>query len=502
MENVAAERVVPRWAVIAIVLAWCALVSATHYGARSPYSYGWAVLGNEPENAAHFAGAVVNPDMFPMHEITLYFYEGRWVHWPTAQNMRLPLHSFVTSIVLAFTRGTLLANYLVNFVFAALLTVAAVKMADRFGIRRAATLVTLLTFFSLPLYVDYAGQPLHYIVATVATFLVMLSAISVEKLTPWVAGLAAAILTLSYDPYVFLAAFLAYLVFVRRFPRKRDWVIFVLVGAIPNILWSQYLRFSSEGEMSRHLRQTFIEPVLQGWREMLRDPIGNALQPFVASHIGVHVAVHQIVAMIYWPLVVACLWLLVRLRPRISTRFELLPLLPLFLFLEQMAAAAWDWELNPRRAIPVMLAFAVAWCFATNAVWRERRWRIGIVALTAMSLFLAMSDVILGDPVMAFLRTGQAVRYAPHEAIRHENLELNRQSMPKLMRDERIDWRDVGAAKLETLRVRKRAFAAGQAVGLFLLLGVCWLCGRGGLLPRWSWLAALGVWAASLVRFV
>lgn len=489
-----------RSAVVALALAWLALVGATHYGARSPYSYGWAILSDVPENSARLSGAVVNPDAFPMREVTLYFYDGRWVHWPTAQNMRLPLHSFVSSIVLGFTRGFLPASYLANFLFAALLAIAAVNFADRFGVRRGVTLATLVLLFSLPLSVDYIGQPLHYVVAVAANFLIVLAVAAMDDLTPRVAALAGAILSLNYDPYVFLAALVAYVLFVRRFPRKRDYALFVVAGALPNVLWSQYLRFSSYGMMTKQLRQHFVEPVLNGWREVLRDPLENALQPFVASHIGLHVALHQVVAMIYWPLVAVCLYLLLRLRPRLAANFRLFALLVLFFFLEQMAAAAWDWELNPRRAIPVVLAFLVALAFAANQVWESRPWRAAMVALVAMSAFLAMSDTILREPVMAFLRTGQAMRLAPHDAIRHENLELTERSMPKLMRDERIDWLDAGAGRIPQGRIG--AFLAGQAMGLFLLLGLCWLCGRAALLPRWSWLAALGVWTASLVRFV
>lgn len=484
---------------VAIALAWLAVVGVTHYGARSPYSYGWAILGDEPENAARLSGAVVNPDIFPMREISLFFYDGRWFHWPTAQNLRLPLHSFATSVVLGFTRGFLPASYLTNFLFGALLAVAGVNFADRHGVRRGVTLATLLTFFSLPLFVDYMGQPVHYIAGAAASFLIILAVVAMEEITPWAAGLAAAILLLNYDPYIYVGALVAYLLFVRRFARKRDYAIFVLAAAVPNIVWTQYLRLSSDGMMTKHLRKTFIDPVMDAWSAFFRDPLEHALQPFVASHIGVHVAMHQIVAVIYWPLVAVCVFLLVRLRPRIPRNFILLGLLPLFLFLEQMAAAAWDWELNPRRALPVLLTFAVAWAAAAERVWDAKAWRIGLIALAAMSMFLAMSDTLLGEPVMAYLRTGQAVRYPPQRAMQYEELELNERSMPKLMRDERIDWLDVGRGKLE--RVRVRPFLTGQAMGLFLLLGMCWLCGRAAILPRWSWLAAVGVWAASLVRF-
>ena len=501
MENVEGRRL-SRFAVVTVVAVWIVLLTATHWGDRSPYSYGWAMLTNEPENATHLSGAVVNPDAVPMKFVTQYFYTASWIDWPTAQNLKLPLHSFAASIAMGFTRSFLLGNYLANVVFAILLALAAVSFADRYAVPRGITLVTLLTVFSLPLFIDYLGQPVHYIVGVCASFLVILAIVANDERNPWVLGLGALILTLNYDPYVYVAALIAYLLFVARPRRVRDYAIVVLVAALPNVLWSQYLRVSSHGQMTKHLRRHFIEPVLEGWREMIDAPLENLMQPFVASHIGVHVALHQIVAMIYWPLAAVCVFLLIRLRPRIATSFVLIALLPLFLFLEQIAAAAWDWELNPRRAVPVMLAFAIAWAWSATRVWQQRGWRIGLIALAAMSMFLGLSDTLLKEPVTAYLRTGQAVRYSPHDAIRIENLRLDHDSMPKLMTNEMtVQWRDAGKARIES--GRWTAFAAGQAVGLLLLVGLCWMCGRAGLLPRWSGLATMGVWAASIaVRFV
>jgi hypothetical protein len=488
----------PRSVVVTVVAVWIVLLTATHWGARSPYSYGWAILTNEPENATHLSGAVVNPDSVPAKFVTLYFYTASPLDWPTSQNLKLPLHSFAASMAMAFTRSFLLANYVANVVFAILLALAAVSFADRYDIRRSVALVTLLTVFSLPLFVDYLGQPLQYIVGACASFLVMLAIVIREERNPWALGLAATILVLNYDPYIYLGALVGYVLFAVRFRRVREYAIFVLAAALPNVLWTQYLRLSSRGLMTKHLRKTFIEPVLEGWREMMDAPLENLIQPFVASHIGVHVAMHQIVAIVYWPLIALCVFLLIRLRPRIERGFVLVALLPLFLFLEQIAAAAWDWELNPRRAIPVMLTFAIAWAYSANRVWQQRGWRIAFVALMAMSMFLAMGDTLLKEPVLAYMRTGQAVRYDPHEPIRIENQRLEKTSLPKLMSDEKIEWRDIERARVE----RWGAFAAGQAIGLLLLVGLFWMCGRAGLFPRWSGLAALGVWVVSLVRFL
>src|SRR5215212_7972757 len=130
----------PRSIVVTVVAVWIVLLTATHWGARSPYSYGWAILTNEPENATHLSGAVVNPDSVPAKFVTLYFYTASWLDWPTSQNLKLPLHSFAASMAMAFTRSFLLANYAANVVFAILLALAAVSFADRYGIRRSVAL--------------------------------------------------------------------------------------------------------------------------------------------------------------------------------------------------------------------------------------------------------------------------------------------------------------------------------------------------------------------------
>ncbi len=501
MENVAPVTRAPlsKTAVVSIVAAWIVLLAATHWGSRSPYSYGWAILDVSSER---LSGAVVNPDALSVNVVTRFYYDGTMLDWKSAHNLKLPLHSFTSAIGMAFTRSFLLGNYLANAIFAILLAIAAVSFADRYAIPRMITLVTLLTFFSLPMFLDYLGQPMHYMVGLCASFLVILSivvTVANDERNPWILGLGAMVLALNYDPYVYLASLFAYVLVAARFRRLRDYAIFALVLALPNVLWSQFLKITSNGLMTKYTRQLFIEPIFDGWGEMIATPLDELLQPFVATHIGVHVAMHQIVTMIYWPLVAVCVFLLIRLRPRIATNFVLIALLPLFLFLEQMAAAAWDWELNPRRAIPVVLTFAASWTWCAVRVWPRRGWRSAFVALMAMSMFLGMSDTLLKEPVMAYLRTGQAIRLDPHLPVKVENMRLTKGSMPHLLSDENVQWWDVKSARVQ----HWGAFIASQAIGALLFVALFWLCARARLLPRWSPHAALIVWALSIgARFV
>jgi hypothetical protein len=492
-------------AVVAIAVAWLLLLGVTHYGERSPYSYGWAMFPLDNETSKHMHGVSVNPDAFSATDVSLYFYDGRAVDWGNAPNLDLPLHAFTVATLAGITRGTLTASWLANLLFFSIAAIAGVNLADRYGIRRGATLVTLLIVFSLPIVLDYIGQPLHYLAGIGASFLIVLSMLGMDEADsrrPWIAALAVSILPLNYDPYIFLAALVTWLLFVRRFARWWHVPAFLVLAPLPKILWTRFLRYASQGGMGTQLRDHFIKPVLNGWKEMLDEPFHNALQPFVASHVGVHVALHQIIAMIYWPLVAMCVAMLILLRPRLARTWVLVALLPLFFFLEQMAAAGWDWELNPRRAIPVVLAFAIAWCWSADKVWDRRWWRTGIIAMLVLSGVLALSDTLLHDPALAYLRMGQAMRLQPQEALVKENMRLYPYAMTKLQPDGKIEWFDLGTVRIERSEHRRTKFAATQAMGLYLLVGLFWLTTRARILPRWAPHAAFAVWVLSLARFI
>jgi hypothetical protein len=405
----------------ALLTLWLVILTATHFGENSPYSYGWAIF----DNYTHLMmGVPTNPDARFLVDFTYFFYEAAPIDWAhvQAQNLKLPLHSFSVSMAGALTRSYLASNLLVNVVFAMLVALAAVTLALRWRARPAATLVALLTFFSLPIYVEYLGQPMQYIVGPAVSFLVIMSVVALDPedaRNPWIAGLATSILTLNYDPYVFLAALVTWFLLVRRFPRWRDYLYYAVAAVLPYVAWSRYLDYISEGQMSRHLHKTFIAPVLAAWADFFESPAENVLLPFIASHVGVHVAFHQVIAMIYWPLLFTAIGLLIWLRPRIAAekRFLLLLLFPCFLVLEQIVAAGWDWELNPRRAIPVVLAFGFAWVYAVDRMWHSRAWRLAFVALMLLSMVLSMADTLFRNPAMAFTRTGQAMKLSPQEAI-------------------------------------------------------------------------------------
>jgi hypothetical protein len=473
-------------AVVAIVWTWIAILTVTHFGARSPYSYGWAMFDHP---SARISGAVVNPDAIPTATVTRFFYDTTAPDWTSAENIRLPLHAFSVAMLMAFTRSFLLSNVLANVFFAWLLALACVNLAERFGIDRRATLIALLTCFSLPQFVEYLAQPLQYIVGPAVSFLVILSIVALDEVNPLTAAMAAALLLLNYDPYVYVAALVAWLLATRRITDVRRFALFAITTGVPVVLWGAAVRVLSEWTATSRLRNWFVLPVLSGWTDFLMSPLERVLLPFVATHVGLHVALHQLIAMIYWPLLAALVW---KFRTRIAPRFLLVALLPLFFLLEQMAAAAWDWELNPRRAIPAVLAFGVAYVLVVHQARRRR----AFIALLALSAFLAMADTLLDEPALTFLHTGQAVRHDVHDVMRVEPMEIS--SMPAHMDDQHILWRDTPSAHTPDFT----KFAISQLFALALLAGVLGLAARAQLLPRWSPHAAASIWVLSLVRFL
>jgi hypothetical protein len=495
----------PKFAIILILWAWLALLTLTHLGARSPYSYGWAVVGST-EPASRISGAVVNPDALPLVPVAMFFYDAAPVtNWEDAQNLRLPLHAFATSIVAGITRSYLFASYGVNFLFAALVAWTAVNAAERFAIRRSAMLIALLSALTLPIYVEYLGQPMHYVVEVAVSFLVVLSIVTLpekDARNPWIACIATAILLLNYDPFVFLIAVVAYFLFVGRFPRRRDYAIFLATAFAPAIIWMGYLRWISHAMMSHNIQRRYFAPVMAAWSDVARHPIHNVLVPFVASHIGVHAAFREVVALIHWPLLAVCIGLLIHLRPRISNkRMWLIALLPIAFVLEQMAVAAWDWELNPRRAIPVALAFGVSYCYVVNAMWPRRGWRMAFVALLIGCGFLAMADTITRSPVLGYLHSGQGVRDAPQQAIAYQDQRLeNDATVPMLPTDLPIVWRDLNRAALPA--GERVSFAFAQLFNVALLVALFWLTARARILPRWTPAVAAAIWLISFVRFL
>src|SRR5205085_11553645 len=111
-------------------------------------SYAWAMIG---KGAQRVLGAVVNPDANGMVPVAAYFYDGQPpAVWGYSPNFRLPLHGFAVSVLMPFTRSTLLANDLANLGALMLLSGLAIHLCERYLLPLLPSVIALMTIYALP----------------------------------------------------------------------------------------------------------------------------------------------------------------------------------------------------------------------------------------------------------------------------------------------------------------------------------------------------------------
>jgi hypothetical protein len=489
---------VKKWPAVAALWLWIAILFAAHFGARSPYSYGWAIFRG---TSVRMFGAVVNPDARVVQPVTLYFYDAATPeNWGNSPNFRLPFHSFLVATAASFTRSSLASYELVNLGALTLLCVVAINFAIRRGLRLLPVTVALMTMAALPWLATYAAQPMHYVAGTAINFLCVIAAMALpddDLRKPWLSGLLLAIVMLNYDAYIFAAALALYVMLFVRFRRARDYAVFIVVAAAPVVLWTQFLRLLTHDTLSRMIERTFIRPVAHAWLEFFRSPLVYALRPFIAPHVGLQIGGRVVMAMVYWPVLLVCIAGAWRVRQRAA---PLVALLLAIFVLHQMGTAAFDWENNPRRALPVVLAIAIVYCWLADRLWPERRWRVAFIAALAISCTLAMADTIFHTPAIQYLATGQAMQMHPKDAITFGYMRFDNGTMPTLMHDEPLVWHDLPRAHVAAEAAAKWAFA--QVFNALFVGALFWLLARAQLLPRWAPALAAAVWIASAVRFL
>ena len=411
---------VPKWAIIGALWVWFAVALLTHSGARSPYSYAGAVVDLQMQR---IDGLVVNHDAPSVRPVTQFFYDATDLPFAKAHNLKLPLHSLLVAAAASFLRSYLLASYLVNLLALWLLSYVVVTYAESLAYPRTATAIAALTCAFLPLYTHYIGQPMHYVVGVVVNFLVMLAAMAGVR-DPLRLGLLTAVLTLSYDPYVFIAA----IVVTLRWRRIQEWGIYIATSLLPVIVWRGFLDRISDDVVSLKVRDEYFQPIIQGWLSL-----DSPVTPFVNGHVGIVMSVEMALALVYWPVLLLCLLGLVRTKPH-----PLVLGLVVFFVLGQIVTAAYDWENNPRRAIPLLFALSCAYFAVVRAKVHARGWRIAFVAAMLVSLFVTMSDTLTGNPVVGYLPTGDAMRDRTKQVRTVGESQL--EDYPKLMQDERPRW--------------------------------------------------------------
>lgn len=478
--------------------AWLGLLLVTHRGPMSPYTYAAQASGATGVPVTRAA----EPDAFTVIQVTRFFYDGTTPDYTSAHNLRLPLHSFAVSVVEAFVRPYDVANEITNLLFLIVIAAVALRFADRCGLSRTAQLAGLATIFALPPIVGYIGQPMHYIVGPVINFLVILAALAGgdDRLrNPLFSGALTAILCVNYDPYVFAAALALYALLVVRLPNVRAVGIYAAVAILPAIGWKFFLDVASASAVSTAISRNFVAAVINGWSEFFAAPATQPLLPLTVSTIGFHLGIAEVAALIHWPLLVACLAVLWQYRGAESPfrGKKLLFLLVVLFFLEQLVTAAFDWENNPRRALPVFLAFACAYCWAIDVHRMRRWWRMVVATLFVFTSLIAFADVIVRTPATVSLYMGEAIREEPKWVLLMQPGKIV--IAPELEPAYRVFRQSFERARLPEVRMPwlvANAFAAFWLVLLFALLA------RVELLPRGAPYICVAVILASAIRFV
>jgi hypothetical protein len=401
-------------------MAAIAVVSlATHLGAHSPYTLGWPAMGVDSRDA-QIDGMHVNPDSIALRLIPLTegFFLPCGIDIESA-NVSMPLHAFFVAIVLGVVRHYMIASLIANMLGLLLLVVAFTLTCAELALPPGAILLAGANALLLPWVVHYIGQPLHYTFAISLNFLVALAVIRLAQKgnrNPWAFGVLAATMTVNYDWYVIVSAIALFVLFVHRLERKLDYLKFAFAAAAPDLLWRRLMRYASGGAKINDLRgDQFFVPVKKAWLDIVKAPLHNALEPFVVSHIGLGMALRQSLGLIYWPLFAVVVFLVLRLRPSLKAHpWAWFPILMVLVYVaEQMGTAAFDWENNPRRALPVVFAFCVALTFAVAQTYGSRGWRTAFVALAVTSFVLSFSERLMKTPVIQELETGEAAREEP-----------------------------------------------------------------------------------------
>jgi hypothetical protein len=505
-----------------LLIAFGALILVTlltHLGAHSPYTSGLAAAypdGGGPGLPYDVDGLHANPDALRLRlpELTDGFYRLCGIDVASA-NVLMPLHSYFVSILLAFTRSYLLSHLIAN-VMALLLLVSAMTITCLdFGIAPRAILLAGVNILFLPWVAHYIGQPLNYTFSISLNFLITLAAIRLGQMgnrSPWLFGVLVAVILLNYDWFIFAGAIGLYLLLVHRFARWYHYLEFGVIAVAPLAIWKAVVTWANGGLPVETMRsKDFFVPVFDAWRAILKAPIQHILWPFVMSHVGIGIAVREVLGHIYWPVLVVTIVGLAVLRPPLRTSrtaWMLIFLVGLYV-VEQMTTAAFDWENNPRRALPVVFAVSVAMAYVVAKTHASRAWRGVFVGLAVCSAVLSFSDRLLQSPAVHELQTGEAVHNEPKWPMSMLDKRLTKASMPVLPVDKGLT---VGKFKPTCVAERgpklKMPAAAYQFVIAQVLLGgglaaVIYVCSRLRWLPRFATLGYSVVFALSFVaRFL
>jgi hypothetical protein len=483
------------------------LIFLTHMGIRSPYSYGIPlVYHQEPPTIEGYHVNWDAPSNVPVADF-LYGSNTTLPKDPRAFSVTaLPVPPFWTSVFVGITRSYMLANSIANIVALLLLFLVFMNFAAQLGISYKAIAVAGVGILLLPFFAHYIGQPMQYITGTAINFLILLAIMSLshnDYKNPAGLGLLTGIFLLSYDWYVFVVAAVLYFIFFYRFKKKVHYLYFFLALFAPFVIWSVFIQIIRPAGVSNLSYSSFLKPVVKGWLEYIKHPRKEFSLPFQASQIGLIISFRQIIALIYWPLILFTGYYLIKFRDELkeSKLFKLVFLLLGVFLAEQVFTAVFDWENNTRRAIPVIFVFAFAFTYVVAKTIDYKKVKYVIVILLIVSFALTFADVFIKDPSFQANQYGESIRGGPKEVMKWYQVRLDRKSMSDLPRDKKLQFFKVQKVRFSSLNLG--SFVFSQIFLFLVLLALFYFLYKAELLPDYSmWIFGAFFVASIFFRFI
>ncbi|MBK5093845.1 MAG: hypothetical protein JJE48_10075, partial [Actinobacteria bacterium] len=247
----------------------------------------------------------------------------------------------------------------------------------------------------------------------------------------------------------------------------------------------------------------FLKPVINGWISYFKHPIKEFSLPFQASQIGLTAAFRQIIALIYWPLLLFTGYFLIKFRKKTkeSKLFKLVFLIFAVYLVEMIVTSVFDWENNSRRAIPVIFVFAFLFTYVIAKTIDYKKVKYVIVILLVISFALTFADVFVKDPSIQANQYGEVMRRGPKEVMKWYQLRLNRKSIPNLPRDRKLQFYKVQKARLSSINMVNFVFS--QIFLFLVLLALFYFLYKAELLPEYSmWIFGTFFVASMIFRFI
>jgi hypothetical protein len=399
----------PLWALAALVM-------GLHLGVHSPYTYGWIAFGGDI-SVSTLEGQHVNPDALSIWPLTVGFFAPCGVAYH-APNVLFPFHALCASVFVALTGSYMIGQYALNAAAIALLVWVFTRACLERSYPKGAVLAAGVLLVTTPWIVCYAGQPLHYLFAGCVSGCVVLAALDMARAgdrSPWRWGALVAVLTLTYDWYVFVAALAIYALAYLRFARPRDALVFLGAGFAPTILWHAFLEVAGGSQLSVRVARMFFDPIRSGYAELLGHPIDHAFDWYMMPHVGLDIGFRTVVGLLGWPVLVVTAVAMWRLRKAASSSPGLrIALLLVGLYVaEQMAIAVLDPENSPRRALPVLCAALMVATWAVARTWSSLPCRAVLMALALVCVVTSLADRLSDHAAIQELDMGEVVRGEP-----------------------------------------------------------------------------------------